>query len=249
MTLAPYGWLTLLGLGLSFMVWRRVARRDPRLLTIYLGGLAGALVGAKVVYFFAEGYLHWGAPDQWRQLATGKTILGGLLGGYAGVESVKHLLGYHGTTGDWFAWIVPLGVILGRIGCWTSGCCQGVLCTPAWFTLRDFTGAARWPAVPVEILFNLFALGMLAWLRRSGRLPGQHFHLYLIGYGSFRFLHEFLREEPKVLGPLSGYQLAALLVLGLGIERFISRTRHARPILEYRPELKPPTRSYCREQG
>lgn len=223
MTLAPYGWLTLGGVAVSLTLWRRMARQDPRLLTIYLGGLAGALVGAKLVYFFAEGWLHLGSGDMWRQLATGKSILGGLLGGYAGVEGVKRLLGYTGVTGDRFALIVPLGVALGRIGCWTSGCCLGVECRPAWFTLQDASGRARWPAVPVELLFNLLALACFAWLHRTKRIPGQHFHLYLIAYGFFRFFHEFLRQEPRVLGPLSGYQIAALAVLMLGLARFITR--------------------------
>ncbi|HEV2393302.1 MAG TPA: prolipoprotein diacylglyceryl transferase family protein [Verrucomicrobiae bacterium] len=224
MMLAPYGWLTLGGLAGSLALWRRMARRDPRLLTIYLAALAGALLGAKVVYFLAEGYLHLGAPDMWRQLATGKSILGGLLGGYAAVEAVKRFLGFPGMTGDLFALIVPAGVLVGRIGCWTSGCCQGIACQPAWFTVQDASGQTRWPAVPVEMLFNLLALVIILWLRRTKRLPGQHFHIYLIGYGAFRFLHEFLREEPRVLGPFTGYQIAALAVLTLGAARFISRS-------------------------
>ena len=225
MTLAPYGWLTLGGVAVSLGLWRRLARRDPRLLTIYLAALAGALVGAKLVYFCCEGYLHLGAADLWAQLATGKTILGGLLGGYAAVEIAKGLLAYPGVTGDWFALIVPTGVLLGRLGCWTSGCCQGIQCHPAWFTVRDQTGHPRWPAVPVEMLFNVFALLAFFWLRKTHRLAGQHFHLYLIGYGAFRFLHEFLREEPHIVGPLSGYQVAALGVLLLGAWRFICRYR------------------------
>ena len=84
MILAPYGWLTLGSAAVSLALWRRMARRDPRLITIYLAALVGALLGAKVVYFLAEGYAHVSAPDMWRQLATGKSILGGLIGGYAG---------------------------------------------------------------------------------------------------------------------------------------------------------------------
>jgi phosphatidylglycerol:prolipoprotein diacylglycerol transferase len=213
------------GIAVSLTLWRRIARRDPRLLTIYLAALAGAFLGAKAVYFLAEGYLHLGAPDQWLQLATGKSILGGLLGGYAAVEAAKRLTHYPGVTGDWFALIVPVGISLGRAGCWISGCCRGIECRPAWFTVRDAAGHARWPAVPLEILFNLLALAAILWLRRARKLPGQHFHLYLIGYGAFRFLHEFLRDEPRVLGPLTGYQIAALAVLALGVERFLSRRR------------------------
>jgi phosphatidylglycerol:prolipoprotein diacylglycerol transferase len=47
--------------------------------------------------------------------------------------------------------------------------------------------------------------------------------LYLIAYGLFRFAHEFVRAEPRIMGPLSGYQFAALAVLGLGVWGFVSR--------------------------
>ena len=223
MILAPYGWLTLGSAAVSLALWRRMARRDPRLITIYLAALVGALLGAKVVYFLAEGYAHVGAPDMWRQLATGKSILGGLIGGYAAVEILKPLVGYGGITGDKFALIVPIGILLGRVGCWTGGCCLGIPWAACWFTLQDATGQTRWPAVPVEMLFNVVALGVILWLRRTNRLPGQRFHLYLIAYGAFRFVHEFFRDEPHLVGCLSGYQVAAVAVMLLGLVRYWSR--------------------------
>src|SRR5205823_3946798 len=97
------------------------------------------------------------------------------------------------------------------------GCCHGIQCPPAWFTVEDARGIARWPSVPIEILFNFVYLGSVMILRRRRLLTGQHFHLYLIAYGAFRFIHEFLRAEPRVFGPLTGYHFAALAVLGLGI--------------------------------
>ena len=218
-----YGWLMLAGIVVSICFWSRLARRDDRLVAIYAAALIGAFLGAKAVYFFAEGYRHLGAPDMWLQLATGKTILGGLLGGYAGVEVAKRLVGYDGATGDWFATIVPFGIILGRIGCWFHGCCLGKVCQPSRFTVTDSAGVARWPAVPAEILFNLVMIAALLPLRRTGTLPGQHFHIYLIAYGGFRFLNEFLREGPTIIGPFTGYQIAALAVAALGAIGFARR--------------------------
>ena len=199
-----------------------------------------------MVYLCAEGYLHWGAPDFWLQLATGKSILGGLLGGYAAVELAKSLTGYREVTGDWFALVVPVGIILGRVGCWVHGCCQGIECSAAWYTMRDAAGHARWPAVPAEIGFNLVALAGILWLHKTKRLPGQHFHLYLVAYGIFRFLHEFVREEPRVLAPLTGYQVAALVVLGLGVGGFIGRCRRqggGRPVQSFEIEAALKTKS------
>ncbi|HWF17629.1 MAG TPA: prolipoprotein diacylglyceryl transferase family protein [Verrucomicrobiae bacterium] len=222
-TNSAYGWMMLAGIAVSIFFWSRLARRDDRLLMIYVTALVGAFLGAKLVYILAEGWMHFGAPDMWLQLATGKSILGALLGGYAAVELAKRVVGYRGVTGDWFALIAPLGIVLGRVGCLMHGCCLGKECEPAWFTLRDREGIARWPAVPVEIIFNLAAIAGFFFLRRKQRLVGQHFHLYLIAYGAFRFFHEFLRDTPRVAGAISGYQFAALAVMALGVAGFIRR--------------------------
>lgn len=222
---SAYGWLMLAGICFSVFFWWRLARRDSRLLVIYFGALGGAFFGAKVVYLFSEGWMHWHDHNRWVQLATGKTITGGLLGGYAGVELAKRLVGYTIATGDSFAIIAPIGIILGRVGCWFHGCCRGVVCAESWYTLRDADGISRWPSVPAEILFNCLALQAVLLLRKRQLYPGQHFHLYLIGYGLFRFLHEFMREEPHLVGPITGYQLAALAIVLLGVAGFARRRK------------------------
>ena len=56
-------------------------------------------------------------------------------------------------------------------------------------------------------------------------MHGQHFHLYLIAYGIFRFAHEWMRVTPKLGGILSGYQLAALACVALGAWGFRRRAR------------------------
>lgn len=222
-TSSAYGWLMLAGIAISIVFWSRLARRDDRLLMVYVSALIGAFLGAKLVYIFSEGWMHFGAPDMWLQLATGKSIVGALLGGYAAVELAKKLVGYKKATGDWFALIAPFGILVGRIGCLMHGCCLGKVCEPSWFTLKDSAGVARWPAVPVEMLFNLCAIIVFFILRRKKWLAGQHFHLYLMAYGAFRFLHEFLRDTPPVAGVITGYQLASLAVLILGAVGFIHR--------------------------
>ena len=213
----------LAGIAVSAVFWSRLARRDDRLLLVYVAALIGAFLGAKLAYLLAEGWRDFGQPDVWLRLATGKSILGALPGGYAGVELAKRWIGYRGLTGDWFAVIAPVGIVLGRIGCWLHGCCLGRACEPAWFTMRDASGVGRWPSVPAEIVFNLAMLACLFVLRRQRRLAGQHFHLYLIAYGLFRFMHEFLRDTPRVIGFVSGYQLIALSLLAFGAWAFRRR--------------------------
>jgi len=220
---SPYPVLMLAGIILSGMFWSRLARKDERLIFIYAAALGGAFAGAKLVYLVAEGWMRIGQPGMWLQLATGKSIVGALLGGYAAVELAKKSCGYREATGDWFATIVPLAVALGRVGCLLHGCCMGVACQPAWYTMRDVFGQARWPAVPVEMGFNLLCAAVFFVMRKKGMLPGQHFHIYLMAYGVFRFGHEFLRDTPRIAGGLTGYQFAALAVLGLGFWGFVRR--------------------------
>jgi len=211
-----YGWLMLAGIFVSIGLWSRLARRDERLVLVYIAALAGAFLGAKLVYLAAEGWLHWHDPDRWVILATGKSITGALLGGYLAVEIAKHLLRYHGVTGDWFAVIAPAGIMLGRVGCMIQGCCLGKVCPADWYTVTDAHGVPRWPASQVEFLFNAIMLGVILLLRWGRIAPGQLFHIYLMTYGVFRFFHEFLRDTPAIAGPFSGYQFAALAVAGLG---------------------------------
>jgi phosphatidylglycerol:prolipoprotein diacylglycerol transferase len=45
----------------------------------------------------------------------------------------------------------------------------------------------------MEFIFNALMLMVVLVLRRQKILPGQHFHVYLMAYGLFRFFHEFLR--------------------------------------------------------
>jgi phosphatidylglycerol:prolipoprotein diacylglycerol transferase len=208
-----------------------MARRDSRLLLIYIAALAGAFLGAKAVYLAAEGWMFWNDPHRWMFWGTGKTILGALLGGYLGVEIAKKFVGYTQPTGDYFAIVAPLGILLGRVGCLMHGCCLGRECDPAWWTLRDQFGIDRWPAVPVEMAFNLLALAGALLLRKRQWMKGQHFHLYLIAYGTFRFFHEWMRATPRLVPGISGYHIAALAVIALGATGFARRQWREAPFV------------------
>ena len=227
-----YRWYVLAAIGVTLVCWCRVARTDTRLIWIYLGGLGGAFFGAKIVYFLAEGWMDLNQHDAAIRLLTGKSILGALAGGYAGVELAKNVIRYPHTTGDWFALMAPMGIALGRIGCLSYGCCLGAICKPGRLALLDSCGQPRWPAVPVEIAFNLLMLIVFGLMRQRRLLATQHFHIYLMTYGIFRFGHEMVRETPHWIGPFSGYQLAALMIVLMGAvlfrKRAVERLKNAR---------------------
>ena len=208
----------------SLWMWCRVARRDSRLLYIWLTALIGAFVGARILYWVAEGWRDPVSLDLAARWAAGKSVLGALMGGYVGVEVAKKALGYRAATGDWFAVMVPFGIAWGRVGCWFNGCCLGQpMSREHWWTMMDVQGVPRWPAVPLEFAFNLIAGLVLIAMRRGRVFPGNLFHVYLMAYGVFRVAHEFVRNTPRVIGPLSGYAVAAVLLIVLGAIRFRQR--------------------------
>lgn len=215
--------LTALGLVVSLLLWSRVAKRQPQAIIIAIGGLAGALVGAKIGFWLGEGPITWGQPDFWVRMVSGKTILGSLLFGWLGVEWTKRVLQWHRPTGDDFARIIPIGIALGRVGCLLHGCCQGRSLNLLGYTLLRLD---RWPAAWVEIGFQIVFLAVSFSLRNRPRLKGQHFHLYMISYGLFRFFHEFLRDTPRYPGTIiSPYMLLALACVIAGTIGFVLRAR------------------------
>lgn len=219
-----YALLMVAAIVVSAIYWLARSKHDPNLLVVYIGALGGAFIGAKLAYVFAEIAFDWGRPDFWMRLATGKSILGGLLGGYAGVELMKKLVGHRQSTGDAFAVILPVGLLLGRVGCWMHGCCPGSpVREDSVMALRDAAGVTRWPAVPVEMAF-LFAMLALMWFCKwRGRYRDRLFFLFLAAYGAFRFSHEWLRATPKWWGVVSGYQVISAGMAVLGVLMFVRR--------------------------
>ena len=214
--IGPYGVLVFIGILISAIYWIRSSRGDHRLFIVYAGALGGAFIGAKLAFILAEGWLLLDEPNWWQYWLIGKSITGALLGGFAGVEAAKKLIDYTEPTGDRFALIIPLGIAAGRVGCLTAGCCPGIL----------LSSGSHWPAVPVELGFNLVLWVILFSVRHRPWAKNQLFHIFLIAYGTFRFFHEFLRATPKILGPVSGYQVIALCIAIVGIIAFRRRRNH-----------------------
>ncbi len=212
-----YAWIMLGGIVIGGWLWSRRWKKEPHLFGIYVGGLCGAFIGAKILYLVSEGYLHFDDENWLFYVASGKTIVGALLGGYLGVELTKKLLEHKKATGDWFAVIVPLSIAFGRVGCLRYGCCLGEKCDPEkWYAMVDKTGIARWPAVPLELGFNLLFLAAILPIKKAGVGKGQLFHAYLVSYGAFRLWHGFYRNTPDLIFGLSGYQLGSIGLILLG---------------------------------
>ncbi|MCO6046788.1 prolipoprotein diacylglyceryl transferase [Aeoliella sp. ICT_H6.2] len=182
-------------------------------LAIGIGAFCGAMIGAKLPFALFGDAEFWTAAA-W--LSNGKTILAGLVGGYAGVEFVKWVLGIRTKTGDSFAAPVALSVAIGRLGCFYAGCCFGTPTNLPWGVVYPAVDTVpRHPTQIYESLFHLIMAVALLVLQRHGMFRGQLFKLYIITYAMYRLVTEQIRPEPEMWGQLTAYQWASLGIIAV----------------------------------
>ena len=223
---ATTGLLLALFLPASSKTVRPAARRSYAILQLLT--LFGAIVGAKLA--FLSGDLDWpfASVSLSQVILSGRSITGGLVGGFLFAEGGKVLLHYRELPNDWFATKLPLSIGVGRVGCVLAGCCRGVPGEyPLGFVYSD--GVPRFPAQLAELLFQVAAFGAAYTLYRRGALRGRIFASYMVAYGLFRFVIEGLRETPKRdFGVrLSVYQVLSVVLVACGAASFAWYSREA----------------------
>lgn len=148
------------------------------------------------------------------------SVVGALAGAVAGVELYKAARGVKGSTGGVFVGTFALGCVVGRWGCLFAGLPDLTYGTPTalpWAVdLGD--GVGRHPVQVYES--GAMALFLLAWLAGlAARAPWamrRGFYVLCMAYGAQRFLWEFLKPYPRLVGPFNVFHLlcAGLVVYG-----------------------------------
>lgn len=179
-------------------------------LFVGLVGFSGAAIAAKLPFLILDEDLLHSAGTL---LFSGKTILMGLVGGYAGVELAKWRLGITTKTGDHFVVPVAVGIGVGRLGCFFGGCCYGTATDVPWGVVFPSVDAmARHPTQIYECVFHVVMAFISYGMLRDGILRGQLFKIYLLSYFAYRFLTEFIRPEIQWSFGLTAYQWAIMLL-------------------------------------
>lgn len=117
---------------------------------------------------------------------------------------------------------IPLGLMLVKIGNFIN--CEGFgrVTDLPWGVISAHGGLPRHPAQLYEAATEGLMLFLVLWkLRRRHLEPGDLTCIFFIGYGTFRFLIEFLRDPAPPLEPIFGWftlaQLLSLAVIAVGV--------------------------------
>ena len=231
-----YGVMYLLGFACAYFIIRSELKRkngpmpveaaDDLLFYLIVGLLLGARLG-YVLFYNLESYLAapWEIFFIWHG---GMSFHGGLIGMvisgfiYTRRRKVRFM-----ELADIGALAAPIGLMLGRIGNFINGELFGRVTTVPWGIV--FPGGGNLPRHPSQ-LYEAFLegpvlFGLLWWLRRRTKRPGQILATFLLCYGVFRFCVEFFREPDPQLGfifdGLTMGQILCLFMIAASIGLFV----------------------------
>jgi phosphatidylglycerol:prolipoprotein diacylglycerol transferase len=236
-----YGvFLALAFLG-AIMVTARLGSRDglprERIYDLCLWMLLASLIGSKALMFFTEPDYR-GNPRALLSLdflRSGGVFYGGLIGAVVtGYFLMRHYKLPWWKTADACAPGIALGNVLGRLGCFSAGCCWGKPTTEPWgvrFTELAHeitgvpTGTPLHPTQLYESLSMLVVFFFLLWLHPQRRFSGQVILAYALLYSAIRFVIEFFRDDPRgdILGltTLTGLSTSQMIGIVVGVAALI----------------------------
>ncbi|MDX2151135.1 MAG: prolipoprotein diacylglyceryl transferase [Bryobacteraceae bacterium] len=234
--LPTYGLLVALGFLAGLWVTTRLARRASlnsetiTNLAVYCA-LAG-IAGAKLLMFLWDIDYFVKNPGELFSLTTlqaGGVFYGGLILAivvafwYVRRQKLPGL-----PTADLFAPGIALGHSIGRLGCFAAGCCWGARCEQPWAVTFTDPAAHQLVGVPLgiplhptqlyEAAAELVIFAILYRLARKPHLAGHVIGMYLLLYGSARFVVEFWREhEQGLIWGLSNSQWISVALISAGL--------------------------------
>lgn len=203
-------------IGLAWALAYRLSS-PPQKTLFFVGNFVASWVGAKVFYLLTVDYLsHENIAANYNfWLGGGFVFYGGLIFSlgftWFFLRKTKNKLESLGSLLP----IVPLAHGVGRLGCFLAGCCYGSVTNSALSIYLH--QAHRHPVQLYEAIF-LFGLSYVLTKRKS-------LSFYLVSYGIFRFLIEFLRgdEIRGVKHILSSSQWISLILVMLVVFRQVKR--------------------------
>jgi len=207
-TIYTYGVFVFLGVITVYTLAMKEAIREgvarDKFSNLFFWTVIWSFVGGRLLYIIVEWKWFIIYPFQTLFSRSGFVFYGGVIAGLAAfyIIAKKHHWCFL-RLADIIAIYIPLGHALGRLGCFSYGCCYGKP-TTAWlglcFPSTSPAGASGLKVIPTQLISAFFLIVIffiLLSLRHRRKFPGQIFTSYLLFYGIFRFIIEFFRGDPR----------------------------------------------------
>ena len=200
------------GMAVFLYQYQKTADSEGHFLNLFIAAIIGGALGAKLPIWIFHYREIFTPAFNLVALLSGRTVVGGIVGGWIAVEIEKRRLKVKSKTGDIFAPALALGEAVGRIGCFLAGCCGGIPSALPW--AMDFgDGILRHPTQLYMSAFDMLLFILLWSIRGKIKRQGDLFRIYLIIYFTFRFFIEFVRINPIFAFGLTGFQLVSATVV------------------------------------
>lgn len=232
-----YGFFIALAFLTAIFISRREARlagEDPEKIADFIFWiLVSAIVGSRLFYVI----VYWGTYYPDNLIGVFKVWEGGLIfyGGFIGalVVSLIYLKITRLSiwkTADIITPAIPFGHFLGRLGCFSAGCCHGRECDLPWavtFTNKLSLAELNVALHPTQLyssFSNLLIFFFILMYRRKKAFDGQVFWTYVIIYAIVRSVLETFRGDfrgDSILKMLSVSQTVGVVMAVTGIVMLI----------------------------
>jgi phosphatidylglycerol:prolipoprotein diacylglycerol transferase len=226
-----YGIMVAVGIlcafGVLFFYGKKTSVDAKFLDFVFYDGLISIAVGFGFAALFQATYNYIENPSEGFHFGEGITFIGGLIGGAVCFLVIYYFKRkkYNNSMSDVLS-LLPCCIVVahgfGRIGCFFAGCCYGRE-TDCFLGLK-FPGMPN-PVHPTQLyeaafLFVLFALFSYLLLKKKYKY---NMPLYLILYGIFRFLVEFIRGDDRgnFIGIFSPSQFWSVLMIIGGVVLYV----------------------------
>ena len=223
-----YGLAYLAGFVVCALVAYRIAKRwktgmtKDDMMVLLVAIMVGTILGARLGYvlFYGNGY-YLQHPGQILAFQNGgMSFHGGLIGMvFAGIVAAKITKISYLTLADLVAIVVPIGLFFGRCANFINGELWGAETTLPWGVVFEDAGPnPHHPSQLYEAMLEGIVLFIILYLLSHRKPPfprGSYLAIFLMGYGVFRFLIEFVRQPDAHIGYLAGGWLTMGMVLSI----------------------------------
>ncbi len=227
LTVHTYGFFVAMGVLAGILFSKQEAKRlgmDPeRIVDLCFYIVIAAIVGSRVLYVFTDVKFFIANPLEMFMLWKGGLVF---YGGFVAAVLVavfyirRHRLPL-GKCADIAALSIPLGHSLGRLGCFSAGCCYGKGCDLPWAVTFHHPLSLAPLHVPIHptqlycFIANFLIFLSLFFYRTRKKYDGQLFWLYVLLYGCCRSVIEIYRGDFR--GSLILNTLSISQVLGISL--------------------------------